>query len=225
MVVRYLEYARYRVTFVKNYTDVDDKIIARANQLKVPIRELTERHIQAYEGDMGKLGAPAALSGAPATDHVPEMVALIERLVASGVAYVVDGDVYFEVLRFPAYGRLSGRTSTSSWRGPGSTSTNGSATPDFALWKTAKPDEPSWPSLGVGARPARLAYRVLRDGDEVPRRDAASARRGGGPDLSPPLVRDRPVRGRDRSRSRGSGCTTASSTSGPRRCPSRWGIR
>ena len=65
VVARYLEYARYRVTFVKNYTDVDDKIIARANQLKVPIRELTERHIQAYEADMAKLGAPAALRWRP----------------------------------------------------------------------------------------------------------------------------------------------------------------
>jgi cysteinyl-tRNA synthetase len=154
VVVRYLEYARYRVTFVKNYTDVDDKIIARANQLKVPTRELTERHIQAYEADMGKLALRPPSVAPRATDHVPEMVALIERLVASGVAYVVDGDVYFEVLRFPAYGRLSGKNLDELLAGARVDVNERKRDPrDFALWKTAKPDEPSWPSPWGPGRP------------------------------------------------------------------------
>ena len=109
------------MTFVKNYTDVDDKIIARANQLKVPIAELTERYIQAYEADMARLGVGPPTEAPRATAHIPEMVALIERLVASGMAYVVDGDVYFEVARFPTYGRLSGKNLDELLPGRGST--------------------------------------------------------------------------------------------------------
>jgi cysteinyl-tRNA synthetase len=109
VVARSLARAGYRVTFVKNYTDVDDKIITRASQLKVPIAELTERYIEAYEADMARLGVRPPTEAPRATAHIPEMVALIEQLVAKGLAYVVGGDVYFEVGRFPTYGRLSGK--------------------------------------------------------------------------------------------------------------------
>ena len=89
-----------------------------------------------------------------ATDHVPEMVALIERLVASGVAYVVDGDVYFEVLRFPAYGRLSGKNLDELLAGARVDVNERKRDPrDFALWKAAKPGEPSWPSPWGPGRP------------------------------------------------------------------------
>src|SRR5262245_30894759 len=106
VVARYLRHLGYRVAFVKNYTDVDDKIITRANQRHVPIAELTERYIKAYEADMARLGVESPTRAPRATQHIPEMVALIERLIGAGVAYVVDGDVYFGVLRFPTYGRL-----------------------------------------------------------------------------------------------------------------------
>ena len=154
VIARYLAYRGYRVTFVKNYTDVDDKIIARANQLKVPIGELTERYIQGYEADMARLGVQASTDAPRATAHIPEMVALIQRLVAGGVAYVVDGDVYFEVLRFPAYGRLSGKNLDELLAGARVDVNERKRDPrDFALWKAAKPGEPSWPSPWGPGRP------------------------------------------------------------------------
>ncbi len=154
VVARYLRDRGYRVTFVKNYTDVDDKIIARANQLKVPIAELTERYIKAYEDDMAKLGVMPPTKAPRATEHIPEMVELIERLVSAGSAYVVDGDVYFEVARFPAYGRLSGKNLDELLAGARVDVNERKRDPrDFALWKAAKPGEPSWPSPWGPGRP------------------------------------------------------------------------
>ena len=142
------------MTFVKNYTDVDDKIIARANQLKVPIAELTEQYIKAYEDDMAKLGVMPPTKAPRATEHIPEMVELIERLVSAGSAYVVDGDVYFEVARFPAYGRLSGKNLDELLAGARVDVNERKRDPrDFALWKAAKPGEPSWPSPWGPGRP------------------------------------------------------------------------
>ena len=154
VVTRYLRHAHYRVTVVKNYTDVDDKIITRANQLKVSIAELTERHIKAYEADMARLGVEPPTRAPRATGHIPEMIALIERLVEAGVAYVVDGDVYFEILRFPAYGRLSGKNLDELLAGARVDVNERKRDPrDFALWKAAKPGEPSWPSPWGSGRP------------------------------------------------------------------------
>jgi cysteinyl-tRNA synthetase len=154
VVARYLRHRGLTVTFVKNYTDVDDKIIARANQLKVPIGELTERYIRAYESDMARLGIQGPTEVPRATAHIPEMVALIERLVAGGVAYVVGGDVYFEVMRFPTYGRLSGKNLDELLAGARVDVNERKRDPrDFALWKAAKPGEPSWPSPWGPGRP------------------------------------------------------------------------
>jgi len=154
VVARYLQHTGYRVTFVKNYTDVDDKIIARANQLKMPIGELTARYIEAYEADMGKLGIMPPSIAPRATAHIPEMVALIEQLVTAGVAYVVGGDVYFEVMRFPTYGRLSGKNLDELLAGARVDVNERKRDPrDFALWKAAKPGEPSWPSPWGAGRP------------------------------------------------------------------------
>jgi cysteinyl-tRNA synthetase len=161
VVVRYLRFRGYQVTFVKNYTDVDDKIIARANQLKASVAdpvarigELAAPYIKAYEADMGRLGVAPPTLAPRATGHIPEMVALIERLVAAGVAYVVDGDVYFEVMRFPAYGRLSGKNLDELLAGARVDVNERKRDPrDFALWKAAKPGEPSWPSPWGPGRP------------------------------------------------------------------------
>src|SRR2546430_10780395 len=109
VIARYLKAAGYRVTFVRNFTDIEDKIIRRANEEGVPAREISERYIAAFREDIAALGVEAPDAEPKATDHVAEMVALIERLVAGGYAYVMDGDVYFEVRRFPAYGKLSGK--------------------------------------------------------------------------------------------------------------------
>jgi cysteinyl-tRNA synthetase len=154
VVARYLEHAQYRVTVVKNYTDVDDKIIARANQLRVPIAELTERYIKSYEDEMAKLGVRPPTTAPRATEHIPEMVALIGRLVSAGAAYAVDGDVYFEVARFPTYGRLSGKNLDELLAGARVDVNERKRDPrDFALWKAAKPGEPSWPSPWGPGRP------------------------------------------------------------------------
>ena len=156
VVVRYLRFRHPddKLMFVKNYTDVDDKIIARANQLGIAIGDLADRYIQSYEADMAKLGILAPDIAPRATGHVTEMVELIARLVATGVAYVVDGDVYFEVMRFPTYGRLSGKNLDELLAGARVDVNERKRDPrDFALWKAAKPGEPSWPSPWGAGRP------------------------------------------------------------------------
>jgi cysteinyl-tRNA synthetase len=154
VIARYLRSRGYRVTFVKNYTDVDDKIIARANRLKISTEELADRYIKSYEDDIAKLGIEPPTRAPRATRHIPEMIALIERLIAAGVAYVVDGDVYFEVRRFPAYGRLSGKNLDDLLAGARVEVDERKRDPrDFALWKATKPGEPSWPSPWGPGRP------------------------------------------------------------------------
>jgi cysteinyl-tRNA synthetase len=156
VVWRYLRY-RYpdhQVTFVKNYTDVDDKIIARANQLQLSIETLADRYIESYEDDMTRLGIEPPTRAPRATRHIPEMIELIERLIGAGAAYVVDGDVYFEVGRFPAYGRLSGKNLDELLAGARVEVDERKRDPrDFALWKAAKPGEPAWPSPWGPGRP------------------------------------------------------------------------
>ncbi len=154
VIARYLRYRGYRVTVVKNYTDVDDKIIARANQRGVPTRELAERYIDSYRRDMAALAVEPPTQEPRATEHVAEMLALIDRLRAAGVAYVVDGDVYFEVRRFSPYGRLSGRNLDDLLVGARVEVDERKRDPrDFALWKAAKPGEPSWASPWGPGRP------------------------------------------------------------------------
>ncbi|HWC03461.1 MAG TPA: cysteine--tRNA ligase [Methylomirabilota bacterium] len=154
VVARHLRHRGYRVTFVRNYTDVDDKIIARAGRLGIPIGELTERHIKAYQEEMARLGVEPPTTEPRATQHIPQMVALIERLVAAGVAYAVDGDVYFEVRRFSPYGRHSGKNLEELLVGARVEVDERKRDPrDFALWKAAKPGEPSWPSPWGPGRP------------------------------------------------------------------------
>jgi cysteinyl-tRNA synthetase len=154
VIARYLEHAGYRVRSVKNYTDVDDKIITRANQVHISIQDLADRYIESYENDMTKLGIEPPTWAPRATHHIAEMVALIERLIAAGFAYTADGDVYFEVLRFPTYGRLSGKNLDELLAGARVDVNERKRDPrDFALWKAAKPGEPSWPSPWGPGRP------------------------------------------------------------------------
>jgi cysteinyl-tRNA synthetase len=151
---RYLRAKGYRVTFVKNFTDIEDKIIRRAAAEGVAAHEISERYIAEFRTDMASIGiAPPDLEP-KATDHVPEMVALIERLIVRGYAYVVDGDVYFEVRRFPGYGKLSGKNLEDLMSGARVEIDERKRDPrDFALWKSAKPGEPSWPSPWGPGRP------------------------------------------------------------------------
>ena len=151
---RYLKHRGHAVKFVKNFTDIDDKIIRKANQEGVSAQEVSERYIEEYRTDMASLGVAPADIEPRATEHVPQMIALIERLIARGVAYPVDGDVYFEVRRFPGYGKLSGKNLEELQAGARVEVDERKRDPmDFALWKATKPGEPSWKSPWGQGRP------------------------------------------------------------------------
>jgi cysteinyl-tRNA synthetase len=178
---RYLRFKGYRVTFVRNYTDVDDRIIRRANEAGVSAAEISERFIAAEREDMASLGILPPDVDPKATDHIPEMVALIERLIARGIAYEVDGDVYFEIRRFPPYGKLSGKNLEELLAGARVEVDERKRDPrDFALWKAAKPGEPSWESPWGPGRPgwhiecSAMAMRYLGESFDL---------HGGGEDL------------------------------------------
>ena len=102
VIRRYFEYSGYRVEFAKNFTDVDDKIIKRANEQGVSCDEVTTKFIQAYYEDMGRLGVRPATIEPKATEHMADIIRLTERLIQKGIAYQVDGDVYFEVAKYPS---------------------------------------------------------------------------------------------------------------------------
>jgi cysteinyl-tRNA synthetase len=181
VIARYLRFAGYRVTFVRNFTDIEDKIIRRANQEGVPAREISERYVAAFGEDIAALGVEAPDVEPKATDHVPEMVDLIGKLVAGSHAYVVDGDVYFEVRSFPPYGKLSGKNLEDLLAGARVEVDERKRDPrDFALWKSAKPGEPSWPSPWGPGRPgwhiecSAMAMRYLGPSFDI---------HGGGEDL------------------------------------------
>ena len=181
VVRRYLAFRGFRVTFVRNFTDVDDKIIRRAAVEGVPPREISERFIAAEQEDMRALGLLPPDVAPRATEHVPGMIALIERLVAAGTAYVVDGDVYFRIAGFPAYGRLSGKPLDDLVAGARVEFDERKRDPrDFALWKSAKPGEPTWESPWGPGRPgwhiecSAMAMQYLGESFDV---------HGGGEDL------------------------------------------
>jgi len=154
IIRRYLEYAGYTVDFVKNFTDVDDKIIKRANQLGVPWEAVTTKFIDAYYEDMDKLGVHRASKEPKATDSMADIIALIDKLVKKGIAYQVDGDVYFQVEKYPAYGCLSKRKLEELQAGARVEVDERKRHPmDFALWKSSKPGEPSWDSPWGSGRP------------------------------------------------------------------------
>jgi cysteinyl-tRNA synthetase len=154
VIARYLRFAGHRVTFVRNFTDIDDKIIRRAIEEGVSAREVSERNIAAFHADMAGLGVLPPDAEPRATEHVAPMIALIERLVARGFAYAVEGDVYFEVRRFPAYGKLSGKNLDELQAGARVEIDERKRDPrDFALWKAAKPGEPAWESPWGPGRP------------------------------------------------------------------------
>jgi cysteinyl-tRNA synthetase len=154
VIQRYLRFKGFRVRFVKNYTDVEDKIIRRANEEGVSAREISERYIAEDRAGMAALGVLEPDVAPRATEHIPQMIELIERLVARGLAYAVEGDVYFEVQRFPDYGRLSGKNLEELLPGARVNVDERKRDPrDFVLWKASKPGEPSWPSPWGSGRP------------------------------------------------------------------------
>lgn len=155
VIRRYLEFSGYQVEFVKNFTDVDDKIIKRANEQGVTCDAITTKYIQAYYDDMGRLGIRQASIEPKATEHMTDIIRLTETLVKKGLAYQVDGDVYFDVAKYSAYGRLSKRRLEDMQAGARVDVDERKRHPmDFALWKSHKSGEPSWESPWGPGRPA-----------------------------------------------------------------------
>lgn len=151
---RYLEHRGYVVTFVKNFTDVDDKIINRSRAQRLPWQQITKTYIDAYHEDMARLGVRPATIEPKATEHMPEIRALVHRLLDKGLAYRTDGDVYFDVNKFAPYGLLSKRKLDDLQAGARVEIDERKHHPmDFALWKAAKPDEPAWESPWGPGRP------------------------------------------------------------------------
>ncbi len=151
---RYLKYRGYDVRFVRNITDVDDKIIHKANELKKTSQQVAEENIASYYRDMERLGVARADLEPKATDSIPDMVRHISGLIEKGFAYAVDGDVYFDVRKFPEYGKLSGQ-SVDQMREAVRIEKDSKKKDalDFALWKKSKDGEPSWPSPWGPGRP------------------------------------------------------------------------
>ena len=154
VVVRYLRHLGYAVHYVRNITDIDDKIIARAKSLGVDEGTLTERFIAAMHQDQAALGVLPPDEEPRATAHIQHVIAMIQQLEARGYAYRAGGDVYYDVSRFPAYGALSHMRLDELRAGMRGEPGEHKHDPlDFALWKSAKPGEPAWDSPWGPGRP------------------------------------------------------------------------
>jgi cysteinyl-tRNA synthetase len=154
VIRRILESRGYEVTYATNFTDIDDRIIERGNREGVPFEQVSERNIQAFLSYAALLNIKPATVYPRATEHIPEIIALIQRLIDSGHAYAAGGDVYFDVRSYPAYGSLSGRKVDDLRSGVRIEVGEAKRDPlDFTLWKGAKPGEPSWPSPWGPGRP------------------------------------------------------------------------
>jgi cysteinyl-tRNA synthetase len=154
-------YGADRVVYVRNITDVDDKINARAAELGIPIRELTERTYRDFAEDVKALGCLAPTVEPRATEHIEEMKHLIERLVADGHAYIAEGHVLFHVPSMPDYGQLSKRPLDELIAGARVDVAPYKRNPmDFVLWKPSKPGEPAWPSPAGITTPGRPGWHI-----------------------------------------------------------------
>jgi len=155
VVQRWLRHSGYQLTYVRNITDIDDKIIRRAAENGEPIEALTARFIRAMDEDAAALGVARPDLEPRATGHIPHIILLIDRLIARGHAYVAaDGDVMYSVASFAAYGRLSGKHLEDLRAGARVEVDAAKRDPlDFVLWKRARPGDPSWPSPWGAGRP------------------------------------------------------------------------
>ena len=175
VIRRYLIWRGFDVTFVQNVTDVDDKIIKRAGEEGKSAAEVAAEYTQAFIDDMHAAGVLDPDVRPRATGEIPDMIALVQELVDGGHAYEVEGDVYFSVRSYPAYGAAVRAATSTRWnaghrelRADGQGLEARKRDPlDFALWKAAKPGEPSWDSPW-GKRASRLAHRVLGHVSQVP---------------------------------------------------------
>jgi cysteinyl-tRNA synthetase len=181
IIVRYLKHKGYEVTYVRNYTDVDDKIINKAQKQGVDAGTIAERYIEEYDRDMESLKVEKPTVTPRATEHIPEMIGLIEKLIENGYGYEVQGDVYFEVNKFKPYGKLSGKDTEQLQSGARVEVDDRKKDPlDFALWKSSKPGEPAWDCPWGKGRPgwhiecSAMSQRYLNETFDI---------HGGGADL------------------------------------------
>lgn len=181
VIYRHFKARGFDVTYVKNFTDIDDKIIDRANREGVGIAEIAERYIRMHDEDMAALRVLTPSVTPRATGHMAEMIELIQRLEDKGVAYAVDGDVFFAVKNFSAYGGLSGRNIDEMMSGARVDINDKKHNPlDFVLWKKSKEGEPFWDSPWGPGRPgwhiecSAMSRRYLGDTFDI---------HGGGEDL------------------------------------------
>jgi cysteinyl-tRNA synthetase len=154
VIYRYLKFLGYEVYFVRNFTDIDDKIINKANSEKVACDVITARYIEEFHRDGAALGLLAPVVEPRATAHIPEIVTIIEKLEARGLAYRIDGDVYYSVEGFSGYGKLAHKKIDELAAGARVEVDARKRSPlDFALWKSSKPGEPAWESPWGPGRP------------------------------------------------------------------------
>ena len=182
IVRRWFEASGYKVMFVRNITDVDDKIIRRAAERKITCQELTDYFARAMQEDMLSLGCLPPTIEPRATEHIPEMLSMIGRLEKNGLAYkTASGDIAYPVRKFPEYGKLSGKSIDDLIAGERVAADTGKKDPlDFVLWKASKPGEPKWESSWGSGRPgwhiecSAMSCRYLGETFDI---------HGGGPDL------------------------------------------
>lgn len=162
LVYRWLQASGYRVTYVRNITDIDDKIIRRALERQIPIRQLTEEMVGAMHADLDALGVLRPTHEPRATEFVPQMLGMIGKLEAKGLAYrASNGDVNYAVRSFPGYGKLSGKSIDDLRSGERIAVDEGKQDPlDFVLWKAAKAEEPADAKFESGYGPGRPGWHI-----------------------------------------------------------------
>lgn len=154
MIRRYLEYSKYKVTYIQNFTDIDDKIIKKANQEKTDITNITKKFTAAYFEDIGQLGIEKASAYPKATENIKGMIKLIQELIKKEYAYEIEGNVFFRVSKFEDYGKLSKRKLDDQEAGSRVEVNIKKENPlDFVLWKPSKENEPAWDSPWGKGRP------------------------------------------------------------------------
>jgi cysteinyl-tRNA synthetase len=181
VIQRFLKKLGYDVIYVRNYTDVDDKIINKAVEMGIPSHEVAQKYTEEYIKDMESLGVQAPTFRPKVTEHIPEIIDLIRILIERGYAYQSGNDVFFSIRKFPSYGKLSKRTPDEMLVGVRIDVNEKKEDPlDFALWKGAKPGEPWWESPWGKGRPgwhiecSAMSMKYLGNGFEI---------HGGGKDL------------------------------------------
>ena len=221
VLARHLRHLGLKVLFVRNFTDVDDKIINRAQKEQRDWREVAQTYIDAFHEDMDRLGVQRADAEPRATDYIPQIVELCGKLVQEGAAYATpSGDVYFRVRAYPAYGRLSGRSLDELLSGARVTPGEEKEDPlDFAVWKAAKPGEPSWESPWGRGRPGWHVECSAMSAPYLP-----LDIHGGGQDLVFPHHENEIASPRQPATANwlATGCTTALCRSTPKKCPNPW---